>query len=612
MAIVKGKIGNALTSVAEDHVVAVSADVFDEAKGKYQSEINVSNEEAIAAEITRAKAAEEELNARKADEDGYHPKMSVGFSDNLVGRGEAVDAQITFRPSGGAQSIEDGVARIERIKGNSIVWNQLAQVKSSLTEGGVTIESDGAGSYTVGTEVDTPTTEDVFFPITDTIVSGRKVLFFGAPSGASASTYCLKAQAAGTTDAGSGAIIVSTSTDEVIGIFIAAGTTINTAVKFTPQVFDLTKMFGAGYEPSTIEEFKAMYPLTNYAYNVGELRSLSATAIKSVGFNLLDKTKAKSNTLIDRGVEKNSSSYYCSDYLRIIPKIKYYLSNIANPYYYAQVAEYNIKKQYLRMVVVTPNTGAGNYRTSGLYTPNVDASYIRVNIHKNFVDTCVVNLSHTGYRNGEVEPYEAFERELPIKEYFPDGMKSAGAVYDEINANKAIKRIGVIEDISQLNWKISSTETDGKKRFISGAISGASATAATTKGNLLVPNFTTVTAETTYFGNTKSPIIAIAASALYIYNPAWVSYTIPQLKEAIAGIPAAFELAEPEVIEQPDPLNLDYKVSDFGTEEALLDGESAPLRADIVYSFNAVDTIRNNRTEIQALLARIEALEGKV
>ena len=38
--IIKGKIGNAITSVAEDHIVVVSDDVFDEKHQKYQSEIN--------------------------------------------------------------------------------------------------------------------------------------------------------------------------------------------------------------------------------------------------------------------------------------------------------------------------------------------------------------------------------------------------------------------------------------------------------------------------------------------------------------------------------------------------------------------------------------------
>ena len=38
--IIKGKIGNAITSVAEDHIVVVSDDIFDEKHQKYQSEIN--------------------------------------------------------------------------------------------------------------------------------------------------------------------------------------------------------------------------------------------------------------------------------------------------------------------------------------------------------------------------------------------------------------------------------------------------------------------------------------------------------------------------------------------------------------------------------------------
>ena len=38
--IIKGKIGNAITSVAEDHIVVVSEDVFDEKHQMYQSEIN--------------------------------------------------------------------------------------------------------------------------------------------------------------------------------------------------------------------------------------------------------------------------------------------------------------------------------------------------------------------------------------------------------------------------------------------------------------------------------------------------------------------------------------------------------------------------------------------
>ena len=39
---------------------------------------------------------------------------------------------------------------------------------------------------------------------------------------------------------------------------------------------DLTEMFGAGNEPSTVEEFRALFPLDYYAYNAGERTCVSA------------------------------------------------------------------------------------------------------------------------------------------------------------------------------------------------------------------------------------------------------------------------------------------------------------------------------------------------
>lgn len=42
-----------------------------------------------------------------------------------------------------------------------------------------------------------------------------------------------------------------------------------------PMVYDLTAMFGAGNEPTTIDEFKALFPKDYYAYNAGETSLVS-------------------------------------------------------------------------------------------------------------------------------------------------------------------------------------------------------------------------------------------------------------------------------------------------------------------------------------------------
>lgn len=52
------------------------------------------------------------------------------------------------------------------------------------------------------------------------------------------------------------------------------------------QVFDLTQMFGSGNEPSTVEEFEAMFPEESYSYNVGELLSASVSEVVEQGKNL--------------------------------------------------------------------------------------------------------------------------------------------------------------------------------------------------------------------------------------------------------------------------------------------------------------------------------------
>ena len=60
------------------------------------------------------------------------------------------------------------------------------------------------------------------------------------------------------------------------------------------EVFDLTKMFGSGNEPATVEEFEAMFPGEGYSYNAGELLSAGVNEIVERGRNLIDAKKVVS------------------------------------------------------------------------------------------------------------------------------------------------------------------------------------------------------------------------------------------------------------------------------------------------------------------------------
>ena len=54
------------------------------------------------------------------------------------------------------------------------------------------------------------------------------------------------------------------------------------------QLFDLTQMFGAGNEPATVAEFRAMFPDDYYPYNAGELKTIIPTSVEASTVNLLN------------------------------------------------------------------------------------------------------------------------------------------------------------------------------------------------------------------------------------------------------------------------------------------------------------------------------------
>jgi hypothetical protein len=78
------------------------------------------------------------------------------------------------------------------------------------------------------------------------------------------------------------------------------------------QIFDLTQMFGAGNEPTTAEEFEAMFPADYYPYNEGEIVSAGVTEV-AVGDNIYPIPEAIRN-LPGYGVEGNVVDYEAKTY----------------------------------------------------------------------------------------------------------------------------------------------------------------------------------------------------------------------------------------------------------------------------------------------------------
>lgn len=602
----------------------------------------------------------ENLKTGKADIDDYCPALTSGFSDNLVGRGESVEAEFTFRPTGGEQSIEDGVARIERIKGNTVVWNQWFDISKAVpSHTDTTITKDG-NKITATIPVSDASYGGISLVIPQgNIVLGHYYLFTIDELEYSSEITTISLGNACKTKPN---LLVNKS-NIVLADVENKGWYINTfpnkesTISFSItglKVIDLTLMFGAGNEPQTPEEFFELYPETPGDYNSGELLSFNGSGIKSTGFNLI--------SLEGRKIKEDPKSYYHSTPRQFsekdilfpyayngyaFPGNKYY-ENITfdkdsitatkkNNYDDVGIAGYGIgipvkvlpnTKYYLSGKTKSPYVGLsiGYFDRDGVnvgylsktgvsgktFTTPINCYWVLVTVlHINdstpkaketfTISNICLNLVHTGYRNGEYEEYKSYTRDLPIQEYFPDGgLKQAGKVYDEITETQAIKRIGVIEDLSTLNWGLNDGYAEGQGYEYYGFFAPRMAHQNDLPNiKLSVDTYTPIKHINRY---DKDLVICIENHSegygVLIIRDNRSEKDVNSLKNLLKGVSLYYELLNPEITTFTEPLNLNYEVSDFGTEMVITSSFSTPLKADIVYGFNAVDTIRGNKIDI--------------
>lgn len=225
-----------------------------------------------------------EVNLR-AFADGYYDNMGVGYARNLIGDGEPTTEEFTERVAGGSHEIDDSIAEYSLIKGNTVVWNQLDKKQSTLTGNGITQASTDDGITTIN---GIATAAISIFNTGDqgsvykNLPNGHKGLFVytvisGTFNGVGGWSY----GASGVKSFGSNTEFIKTSSTnyEYFLQSIKQGDTFDD-FKFRFQVFDLTKMFGAGNEP-TIEQFKQWFPKDYYPYNEGTIVNMTAEGVKT-------------------------------------------------------------------------------------------------------------------------------------------------------------------------------------------------------------------------------------------------------------------------------------------------------------------------------------------
>ena len=187
-----------------------------------------------------------------------------------------------------------------------------------------------------------------------------------------------------------------------------------------------------------------------------------------------------------------------------------------------------------------------------------------------------------------------------LKKYFPDGLKSAGSVYDEITPTKAVKRVKYMRFTGAIaeSWNLQSVNEHGIANFL-----------------INIPNLARKENQgfICNWGMRQSSLIANTTSEGYFPQTNLACFfriqsskaaNVQNFRAFLANNPIdiCYELNMPEEITY-DELNLTEQVAEGGTEEAIItEGKtSTPLRADIVYPIDAYNTIKANKANIGTL-----------
>lgn len=220
--------------------------------------------------------------------------------------------------------------------------------------------------------------------------------------------------------------ISNSSTSLTVGDFISYDTI---------MVIDLTKMFGAGKEP-TVAEFEALYPNGYYPYNTGEIKNNEAQSIQTTGFNQWDE-QWESGTLDWNDGSKTADSQMIRSKNFIPVFHTTYFINVAS-----RIFEYDADKNFITSYPASFSTGQ--------FTPY--CRYIKfITEGTTYNNDICLNFSDDE-RNGLYKPYTVTNFPLNLDSFSVkdsqgqtstiQGLKQAGTVRDEIIGNKLIQRVG--------------------------------------------------------------------------------------------------------------------------------------------------------------------------
>lgn len=462
-----------------------------------------------------------------------------------------------------------GQAKIEKIKGNTLVFNQLAEngnleSTSGWGQGGDRSNLSVANNIGTATLVNSLSTTYQNYGDVQ-LVQGHKIFIhyeFKVPRATLRVFGCENNNTAAANVFGEISNVSANTwyTVNALHTVVVGGTEKITICYFYTNrdgyqlgdqyqfrnlmVIDLTLMFGAGNEPTSVSDFTNLFPLPYYNYDTGSLLSFNGTGIKSVGKNLLSYS--------------GENLPYNANGVSITRQNNIYKVVATNPsgYPFARIStiHYLRKGTYtvLMLGAESSNTGIAWRLIDRNVSPvkqivNASATTTTFTLNEDVYDVyfeITIDLSRLTAGAWDVrfqlnmgtpidyEPYTENTIDLPTSTFFPTGMKSAGAAYDELTSTKATTRIGMV-DLGSLTWVL---KNNNNPYFYTTANIGQKA-----NGQALCAKYPFVSAAD--FATKDKCLRLGAAEAIQIRDSSYTSAT--DFKTAMSGVYLYYELATP-------------------------------------------------------------------
>lgn len=453
---------------------------------------------------------------------------------------------------------------VKSVSGRSIVFNQIFQPRKEANNG-ATVTADSDGTITIN-----GTTTASYINFRDVTPEQNKVgkyafklLILNNPDNIEIGFGFLnRSKSTPRITSGSSAVIYNQTQYEIslgksTGISgFAVGTVFND-VKIKIQIFDLTLMFGSGNEPSTVEEFKAIFPSDYYQYNTGEIITADTESVAAQGKNLFDIKKCvKLNSYYGFEIDTNKTLQIDLKDGKTCP------TNVSFGIVYVHgntMANWLITSNGVRETITNSRDMTDSTQIMvACYPGNKETM-------QSIADAFDIMLVDGIYKSDTMPAYPPYHRNA---HKIPEAIKalpgygwSAGNAknYVDYENKKYVQCVSSI-DLGTLDWKINTTSGVGKHFY--GRVDPAKfkylGVFGTTVYNVLCSKYRTVSRSSSVFVDKTITIDGVDTRVLQIQVKDSAYTDAAAFKQAMQGVMLYYELASPIITDISDLIPDDF------------------------------------------------------